>query len=104
MLTEYPLRTIVKNLEATGRIAKWVTKIRPVRVTFESRTIIKGQVLADFIVKFTPGPPPQRNHLKGWILNMDDTSNSRDAGIEIALTIPEGSIIEQSNTQILRHQ
>ena len=26
MLTEYPLRTIVKNLEATGRIAKWVTR------------------------------------------------------------------------------
>ena len=56
--TEYPLRAIVENLEATGRIAKWVTKIRPLGVTFELRTAIKGQVLADFIAKFTSGPSP----------------------------------------------
>ena len=42
MLTEYPLRTIVKNLEASGRIAKWVAEIRPLEITFELRTLIKG--------------------------------------------------------------
>jgi len=58
VLIEYPLRTIMENPEASRRIAKWVTKTRPLRITFEPRTIIKVQVLADFINEFAPGPPP----------------------------------------------
>ena len=54
---EYPLRTIMENLEANGRIMKWVMKIRPRGVTFEPRTAIKGQILADFITELTIGPP-----------------------------------------------
>ena len=57
VLTKYPLRSIVENPEASGRIAKWVTEIRPFGVTFEPRTSIKGQMLADFIAEFTSGPP-----------------------------------------------
>ena len=64
MLTKYPLRTIVENPKANNRIAKWVTEIRLLRVTFELRIVIKGQILMDF-AKLTPGPPPQNNSLKG---------------------------------------
>ena len=46
MLTEYPLRIIVENPEANDRITKWVKKIRPLGVTFELRTTIKGQIMA----------------------------------------------------------
>jgi len=42
MLTEYRLRTIVENSEASGKIGKWVKEITPLGVTFESRTSIKG--------------------------------------------------------------
>ena len=56
VLAKYPLRTIVEDPEAIGRIAKWVTKIRPLRVTFELRTTIKGQILADFIAEYILGP------------------------------------------------
>jgi len=55
-LTEYPLRTIVENPEANNRITKSVTEIRPIGVTFEPKTAIKGQILGDFIAEFTPGP------------------------------------------------
>jgi len=96
VLTEYPLRTIVENLEANGRIAKSITEIRPLGVTFEPRTLIKGQILADFIVEFTPGSPPQSNLLKELILNVDGASNGKSAGVEIVLTTPEGSIIKKS--------
>ena len=37
VLIEYPLRSIVENSEASDRTAKWVTKIRPLGVTFEPR-------------------------------------------------------------------
>jgi len=42
VLTEYPLRTIVENPEANGRITKWITEIRPLGVTFAPRIAIKG--------------------------------------------------------------
>ena len=67
----------MENFEANGRIAKWVTEIRPLGVTFESRTTIKEQILADFIAEFTPGSPSQSNLLKGWILNVDGVLNGR---------------------------
>ena len=92
--------TKIKKLifEATKRIAKWVTKIRSLRVTFKQRAAIIGQVLADFVAEFTPGPPPQSNLLKGWILNVDGASNGRGTRIWIALTTLKGSIIEQFYT------
>jgi len=98
MLIEYELRTIVEDPEASDRITKWVIEIRPLGITFEARTSIKGQILADFIVEFTPGPPPQYNSLKGWILNVDGASNSKGAGVGVVITTPDESIIEQSYT------
>ena len=67
-------------------------------VTFGPRTRIKKQVLSDFIMEFTPRPPRQSNLLKGWVLNVDCTSNGRGAEFGIILTPPKGPIIEQSYT------
>jgi len=55
ILTEYPLRAIVKNIEASNIIAKWVTEIKPLEVIFDPKAI-KGQILADFMAQFTSGP------------------------------------------------
>jgi len=55
----------VENPEVNSRITKWITEIRPLGVTFKPRATIKGQVLADFIAEFTPGPPPHNDSLKG---------------------------------------
>ena len=95
MLAEYPLRIIIENPKTNGRITKWVMEIRPLGVTFEPWTMIKRQILADFIVEFKPESPPQSNLLKGWILNVDETSNGKCTRVGIVLTVLEGSIIEQ---------
>ena len=42
VLTEYPLRIIMENLEANCRVAMWVAEIKPLGVTFELRASIKG--------------------------------------------------------------
>jgi len=94
ILTGYPLRAIVENTEANGRIMKWVTEIRQLKVIFEPRASMKGQILADFIVEFTSGPPPQDSPLKGWVLNADEASKSKGASFGLVLTTPDGSIIE----------
>ena len=55
VLTEHPVRSIVENPEAIGRISNWASELRSYRLGYESRTAIKGQVLVDFIFHFTPG-------------------------------------------------
>ena len=55
VLIEHPLRSIIENPEATGRIVKWGAELNPYDIKYEPRTAIKGQVLADFITEFTPG-------------------------------------------------
>ena len=44
------LGELFRNLEASTRIAKWAAELLGYNITFESRTTIKSQVLADFIV------------------------------------------------------
>jgi hypothetical protein len=44
------LGELFRNPEASVRIAKWATELSGYHITFEPRTIIKSQVLADFVV------------------------------------------------------
>jgi hypothetical protein len=49
------LEELLRNPEVSARIAKWVVELSGYNITFEPRTTIKSQVLADFIVAWT-GP------------------------------------------------
>jgi hypothetical protein len=44
------LGELFRNPEASVRIAKWVVELSGYHITFEPRTTIKSQVLADFII------------------------------------------------------
>jgi hypothetical protein len=52
------LGELFRNPEASVRIAKWAAELSGYHITFEPRTAIKSQVLADFIVDWT-GPITQ---------------------------------------------
>jgi hypothetical protein len=52
------LGELFRNPEASVRIAKWAAELSGYHITFEPRTAIKSQVLADFIVDWT-GPAAQ---------------------------------------------
>jgi hypothetical protein len=47
------LGELFRNPEASVRIAKWAAELSGYHITFEPRTTIKSQVLADFIVDWT---------------------------------------------------
>jgi len=48
VLTEHPLKSVIENPKATGRISKWVLELRPYGLRYEPRTMTKAQILADF--------------------------------------------------------
>jgi hypothetical protein len=50
-----PLKDIMRNREATRRIVKWVAKLNEFTIDYVHRSSIQSQVLADFIVDWTPG-------------------------------------------------
>jgi hypothetical protein len=54
VVTSFPLRAILHNSNATGNIAKWAAQLAEFQLDFRPRHAIKSQVLADFIVEWTP--------------------------------------------------
>jgi hypothetical protein len=56
MVTSYPLRAILHNSNATSSIAKWAAELAEFQLDFQPRLAVKSQVLADFIVEWTPSP------------------------------------------------
>ena len=54
--TQLPLKSVLKNADYTGRIAKWGTILGAFDIKYMPRTSIKGQVLADLVAEFAECP------------------------------------------------
>ena len=52
ILTQLPLKTILRSADYTGRIAKWGIILGAFDIKYMPRTSIKGQVLADLVAEF----------------------------------------------------
>jgi hypothetical protein len=50
-----PLKDIMRNREATGRVGKWAAKINEFTIDYVHRSSIQSQALADFIADWTLG-------------------------------------------------
>ena len=53
ILTNKPLRKAMSSPKVVGRMALWVVELSEFDIQYQLRTAIKGQVVADFITKFT---------------------------------------------------
>jgi hypothetical protein len=50
-----PLKDIMRNRQATGRIGKWAAELNEFSIDYVHRSSIQSQALADFIADWTPG-------------------------------------------------
>jgi ribonuclease HI len=50
-----PLKDIMRNREATGRIGKWAAELNEFSIDYVHRSLIQSQALVYFIVDWTPG-------------------------------------------------
>ncbi|KAK3002494.1 hypothetical protein RJ639_022573 [Escallonia herrerae] len=53
ILTDQPLRKVLLDPEASGRLVNWSIELGEFDIQYKPRTIIKAQALADFIVECT---------------------------------------------------
>ena len=56
VLTQLPLKSVLRSVDYIGRIAKWGTILGAFDIKYMPRTSIKGQVLADLVAKFAECP------------------------------------------------
>ena len=67
ILTQFPLKSILRSANYTGRIAKWGTILGAFNIKYMPRTSIKGQVFADLVAEFAECPEEMdvENHNMG---------------------------------------
>ena len=53
VLTDQPLKKAISSLEAARRMALWAIELSEFDVQYRPRTVVKGQIVADFIAEYT---------------------------------------------------
>ena len=56
VLTQLPLKSILRSADYTGRIAKWGTILGVFDIKYMPHTSVKGQVLANLVAEFAELP------------------------------------------------
>ena len=65
VVTDFPLRDILRNRDATGRISKWAVELGVLNIDFSSRKAIKSQALADFVAEWIELQQPTPDAILG---------------------------------------
>ena len=112
MLTQLPLKSILRSADYTGRIAKWGTILRAFDIKYMPRISIKGQILVDLVAEFAECLEEMdvENRNMGersvgvvfvqcpmpWKLYVAGAANRRGSGVGLVLVSPEKITIEKS--------
>ena len=99
VLTEYPLQLLLKRSDFTGKIAKWGTQLGSFDIRYRPRSSMKGQVLADFVVEFSPRRELEIVcHVEAHPRKvfMDEASSALGAKAGIVIITSEGIKLEHS--------
>ena len=112
VLTQLPLKSVLRSADYTGRIAKWGTILGAFDIKYMPRTSIKGQVLTDLVAEFTECPEEMEGGSEKldeglidvvsiqcpppWELYVDGAANQQGSGVGLVLVSPERITIEKS--------
>ena len=105
ILTEHPMKQILHKLETSRRLIKWAIELSEFDIRYKPRTAVKGHVLIDFIVEFTPSNTPAKPtettqlapDLPIWRLYVDGAVNSQGSGAGLILTSSDGIDVEYAH-------
>ena len=112
VLTQLPLRSLLRSADYTGRVAKWGTILGVFDIKYMLCTFVKGQVLADLVAEFTEIPVEEKveeHNMDGksvevvsiqeslsWKVYVDGAANHRGSGVGLVLVSPERITIKKS--------
>ena len=112
ILTQLPLRSLLRSADYIGRIAKWGMILGVFDIKYMTRTSVKGQVITDLVAEFTEASAEERvekHNMDGksvgvisvqeyflWKVYVDGATNHRGSGVGLVLVSPEKITIEKS--------
>ncbi|GKV25716.1 hypothetical protein SLEP1_g35111 [Rubroshorea leprosula] len=76
--------------KSANKLIKWVVELGEFEITFQQRSAIRTQALADFIVKCTPCPPTPDPKPNDWTLYVDGASSNKGSRAGALLIGPDG--------------
>jgi ribonuclease HI len=85
-----PLKDIMRNREATGRIGKWAAELNEFNIDYVHRSSIQSQALADFNADWTPGAQEEEinKDAEAWTVFCDGSWRTFGAGAAAVLVAP----------------
>ena len=112
VLTQLPLRAVLRRVDYTGRIAKWGTILGAFDIKYMPRTSVKGQILADLVAEFTEPALEEMSMTQNmdgksvdiisllepqfWKVYVDGVANQRGSRVGLVLISPEKLTIKKS--------
>ena len=111
VLTQLPLRSLLRKANYIERVVKWAMILGVFDIKYMSHIFIKGQVLADLVVEFAEplfeenGKRPSMDGKSfgmislqeplSWKVYVDSAANQRGLGVGLVVVPPERIIIER---------
>jgi hypothetical protein len=82
-----PLKDIMSNREATGKVGKWAAELNEFTIDYVHRSSIQSQALADFIVEWTPGAQDEETikDVEAWTIFCNGSWGTFGAGADAVL-------------------
>ena len=91
VVSKAPLKDIINNAGAMGRVAKWGIELAAFDIQYKTRTTIKSQVLADFVADWTEvmaSTPLLESQY--WIMHFDGSKMKEGSGAGVVLKSSKG--------------
>ena len=89
-LIDKPLQRAMSNLKAVEWMAPWAIKLSEFDIKYHPRIVVKGQVVANFIVEFTNMEGYGAEERPQWSIHMEGSSNRQVGGAVIVIRSLEG--------------
>ena len=94
VLIDQPLKRAMSSPDAARRMALWATELSEFDVQYRLRTVVKGQIVADFIAEHTQSEDKGAEGQRLWSIHTDGSLNQRSGGVGVVIQTLEGDKIE----------
>lgn len=94
VMTDQPIKKAMNKPNSTRRMVQWTVELSQFNIEYRSRTTIKAQVLADFIVEFIMSEDSPTDVTESWTVQNDGLSAKGRGGVRVAITSPEGDALK----------
>ncbi|GJS75671.1 hypothetical protein Tco_0725552 [Tanacetum coccineum] len=100
VITDQPIKQVLNNADTSGRLAPYSVELAAYNITYEPRSAVKGQILADFINEVPVGSGSmtlsqtqytigrEKDRKEEWILYTDGASSAKGSGAGLVLISP----------------